>query len=235
MKVNIWSDIRCPFCYIAKKNFENALEQFSYKEELDIVWKSYELDPDLKTDENLQTIEYLASMKRMSIEEVEQIMKQAKIMGAKVGVEMNIEKAIPANTRNAHRLIHLAISKNKEKTNQLVEELFKAHFTDGLNVDDDKTLLSIADKAGLKIQGVQKVLQSNEYAYEVKQDQAEASNRGIRGVPYFIFHKKIAVSGAQSVETFLSALEKSWHYYKEDQKPIKIISAYTCDTNGNCD
>src|SRR5690554_2182000 len=127
MKINIWSDVRCPFCYIAKKKFDEALSQFEHKDEVEVTWKSYELDPELKTDPSISTLEYLASNKRMPTEQVKQIFSQAKQMGKEVGIEMNMEESIPANSKNAHRLAHLANSKSKEMGNQMIESLFKAH------------------------------------------------------------------------------------------------------------
>ena len=101
MKINIWSDVRCPFCYIAKKKFDEALSQFEHKDEVEVTWKSYELDPELKTDPSISTLEYLASNKRMPTEQVKQIFSQAKQMGKEVGIEMNMEESIPANSKNS--------------------------------------------------------------------------------------------------------------------------------------
>src|SRR5690625_47546 len=113
MKIIIWSDVRCPFCYIAKKNFEKALSQFEHKDEIEVTWKSYELDPELKTDTSISSLEYLASNKRMPIQQVEQMFSQVKQMGKDVGLEMNMDKYIVDNSNNAHSLIYLATSMNK--------------------------------------------------------------------------------------------------------------------------
>lgn len=235
MKINIWSDIRCPFCYIAKRKFEEALSQFEHKDEVEVVWKSYELDPELKTDPSISTLEYLASNKRMPIGQVEQIFSQTKAMGKEVGVDMNMEDSIPANSMNAHRLTHLANSKNSEMGNQLTESLFKAHFTDAKNIDDKEVLLALAEEVGLEEKEIQDLLDSDTFAYEVRQDQMEGANIGVKGVPFFVLHKKFAISGAQSVEAFVAVLNKAWHYYKEDEKPMQILSGSSCDVDGNCD
>lgn len=235
MKINIWSDVRCPFCYIAKRKFEEALSQFEHKDEVEITWKSYELDPELKTDATISTLEYLASNKRMPTQQVEQIFSQAKAMGKEVGVEMNMENSIPANSKNAHRLTHLANSKSSEMGNQLTESLFKAHFTDAKNIDDKEVLLALGLEVGLEEKEIQNLLDSDAFAYEVRQDQMEGANIGVKGVPFFVMHKKFAVSGAQPVEAFLDVLNKAWHYYKEDEKPMQILSGNSCDVDGNCD
>ena len=235
MKINIWSDVRCPFCYIAKRNFEKALSQFEHKGEIEIAWKSYELDPELKTDTSISSLEYLASNKRMPIQQVEQMFLQVKQMGEDVGLEMNMNDSIPANTKNAHRLTHLANSKSMEMADKLTEALFKAHFTDGKNIDDNQVLIDLGVEVGLEEKEIQELLDSDAFSYEVRQDQMEARNIGVSGVPFFVMHKKFAVSGAQPSEAFLEALRKSWHYYKEDEKPMQIISGNSCDVDGNCD
>jgi len=235
MKINIWSDVRCPFCYIAKKNFDKALAQFEHKDEVEVTWKSYELDPELKTDTSISTLEYLASNKQMPTQQVEQMFAQVKQMGKEVGLEMNIEESIPANSKNAHRLTHLAYSKSNEMADKLTEALFKAHFTDGKNIDDNEVLTELGKEVGLGEKEINDLLDSDTFAYEVRQDQMEAGNTGVRGVPFFVMHKKFAVSGAQPTEAFLNALEKSWHYFKEDEKPMEIISGNSCDTDGNCE
>lgn len=235
MKINIWSDVRCPFCYIAKKKFDEALSQFEHKDEVEVTWKSYELDPEMKTAPSISTLDYLASNKRMPTEQVKQIFSQAKQMGKEVGIELNMEDSIPANSKNAHRLTHLANSKSTEMGNQMIESLFKAHFSDAKNIDDKDVLLAVGLEVGLEENEVKDLLESDAFAYEVRQDQMEAGNTGVRGVPFFVMHKKFAVSGAQPTEAFLEALQKSWHYYKQDEQPIQIISGNTCDVDGNCD
>lgn len=235
MKINIWSDVRCPFCYIGKRKFDAALSQFEHKDKVEVVWKSYELDPELKTDETITTVEYLASNKQIPIDQVKQMIAHAKTMGQEVGLEMNIENSITANSKNAHRLMHFASSQNKEIGDELMEALFKAHFTDAKNIDDNDVLLELGLKVGLDKDGINELLNSEDFSYEVRQDQMEARNIRVKGVPFFVMHKKFAVSGAQPTETFLDVLKKAWHYYKEDQKPIHIISGNSCDVNGNCE
>lgn len=235
MKINIWSDIRCPFCYIGKRKFEEALSQFEHKDKVEVTWKSYELDPELKTDASVSTLEYLASNKQMPIEQVKQLFAHAKKAGEEVGLSMNLEGSIPANSRNAHRLTHLANSKSNEMGNQLTENLFKAHFTETKNIEDKEVLVALGVEVGLEENEILELLASDANAYEVRQDQMEAANIGVKGVPFFVLHKKFAISGAQPSEVFLDTLKKAWHYYKEDQKPMQILSGASCDVDGNCE
>lgn len=235
MKINIWSDIRCPFCYIGKKKFEQALSQFAHKDKVEITWKSYELDPNMKTDASISTMDYLAKSKGMPAERVEQMLAHAKAMGKEVGVDMNIEASIPANTKNAHRLTQFVASKSQEKAALLTENLFKAHFTEAKNIDDKEVLLALGLEVGMEEEELKLLLNSDDFAYEVSQDQMEAANIGVQGVPFFVLHNKYAISGAQPVEAFLEALNKSWEHYAEDKQPLEIIKGDSCDVDGNCD
>ena len=230
MKVNIWSDVRCPFCYIGKKKFEDALEKFSNKDEVDIVWKSFQLDPSLKTDPSTSMIEYFVKAKGVSEEQALQMFSGATKMAEEAGISMNLQKGILANSFNAHRLIQFA--KTRNLGNEIEEALFKVHFEEGKNIDDISVLSKVAASIGLDAEEVKQVLNSDAYAYEVKQDEMEARNIGVRGVPFFVFDDKYAISGAQPVEAFLQTLETVW---KENKSELKISEGDSCSSEGNCD
>ncbi|MEG0918224.1 MAG: DsbA family oxidoreductase, partial [Myroides sp.] len=162
MKVQIWSDIMCPFCYIGKKNFEAALEKLPFKDEVEVEWKSYQLDPELNETSGSKTInEYLAERKRMPIAQIEQMQMRIKDMGKQVGIGFNIENAIVANTFPAHKLIHFAAKSNK--ANEAEELLFHAYFIDGKNVADHDVLVNIAEELGLDTDQAQYVLNSDSF------------------------------------------------------------------------
>ena len=208
MKVDIWSDIRCPFCYIGKRKFERAMEQFAHKEHVEIVWHSFQLDPALKTNPGINTYDYLAKIKGMTHPESVQMHAHVTNVAREAGLSFHFDKTVVANSYNGHRLIQLA--KSQGLADAAEEELFKAHFTDGKNIDDTEILLQIGVTVGLAEDQVRRVLASSEFADEVRQDELMARSIGIRGVPFFIFNDKSAVSGAQSSGVFLQALEKSW-------------------------
>ena len=208
MKVKIWSDVRCPFCYIGKKKFENALVDFSGKDEVEIEWKSYQLDPNLKTDPNLNTLEYFMKTKNISESQASEMFKGATQMAEEVGLDFNLEGSVLANSFMAHRLIQLAKSKGVD--NEVEEALFKAHFIEGKNIDDPKVIEEIAISIGINSSEVKEILDSEAFGYEVKQDEMEARNIGVRGVPFFVVDDKYAISGAQPSEVFLQTLEKVW-------------------------
>ena len=201
MKVEIWSDIMCPFCYIGKRRFEAALQQFSGKEDIEIAWKSFQLNPSIKTEAGKNINEYLADAKGWTLDYAKQMNAHVTNMAKEVGLHYDFDKAIVANSFDAHRLIQLA--KANRKGDEMEERLFKAYFTEGKNTADHATLIQLGTEIGLDPATIKKVLASNEYADKVEQDIYEAQQIGVRGVPYFVLNDRYAVSGAQASETFL--------------------------------
>jgi predicted DsbA family dithiol-disulfide isomerase len=198
----------CPFCYIGKRKFEAALEQFENKENVEVVWKSFQLNPAMKTDPSKNITEYLAEIKGWSIQQAKEMNAHVTNMAKEVGLHYDFEKAIVANSFDAHRLIQLA--KKHGKGDAAEEQLFKAYFTEGKNTDDHKTLLEIGQSIGLDELEIKEVLASNQFSEEVKKDINEAQQIGVRGVPFFVVDRKYGVSGAQPSEIFLETLTKAW-------------------------
>lgn len=236
MKVEIWSDIMCPFCYIGKRRFETALQQFPGKEDIEIVWKSFQLNPSIKTEAGKNINEYLADTKGWTIEYAKQMNAHVTNMAKEVGLHYNFDKAMVANTFDAHRLIQLA--KANRKGDEMEERLFKAYFTEGENTADHATLIQLGTEIGLDPATIKKVLASNEYADKVEQDIYEAQQIGVRGVPYFVLNDRYAVSGAQASETFLGALNKAWGEWKKEG-PASLTdidngNVAVCTTEGEC-
>lgn len=233
MEVKIWSDIRCPFCYIGKKKFEAALEKFPQKEKVKVVWKSFQLDPNLKTDPNKSTLDYLVQTKGVSAEQTRQMFRGATQMARETGLHINLEDAVLANSFMAHRLIQQA--KEAGLGNEMEEALFKAHFEEAKNIDNLEVLVQVSTSIGMDAEEVRRKLESDAFAYQVKQDEMEARNIGVRGVPFFVFDDKYGVSGAQSSENFLQTLEKSWEAYLQKNQKLEISEGDSCTTQGNCD
>lgn len=208
MNVEIWSDVMCPFCYIGKRKFEKALEQFPHKDKIKIIWKSYQLDPDSVTAPNLNAIDHLAQRKGWSKEQAAETTQHVTDIAKQVGLDFHFEKAVVANSFDAHRLSHLAKKYNKQ--NELEEKLFAAYFTEGKNTADHTTLLQIGKELSLDEKEITDILNSDAYSEDVKQDILEAQQFGIKGVPFFVINRKYAVSGAQEADTFLNALTKAY-------------------------
>lgn len=208
MKIEIWSDIMCPFCYIGKKRFDDALAQFEHKDQVEIIWKSFMLSPELKTDPSKNINQFLAEHKGISLEEATGMNDYVTNMAAHAGLTYDFSKAVVANSFNAHRFSHFA--KQYGKQNEAEEKLFAAYFTEGKNIDDAETLMAMAAELGLDVTKLANVMGSGAYAKDVMADIDEAQELGIRGVPFFVLNRKYAISGAQETTVFLDTLQKAF-------------------------
>lgn len=234
MKVEIWSDIVCPFCYIGKRKFEHALEQFEHKDKINIRWRSFELQPGLKTDGSKNQYEHLAESKGWTLDYSKKVHDNLTEKAKEVGLDYNFDKSIPANSFNAHRLSHLAAKHNLQ--DEAEERLFVAHFTEGKNIDDDKVLVQLGVEIGLPEEEIREMLQSDLYADEVQNDKEAARQVGVQGVPFFVLNHKYAVSGAQPSDVFLDALQKAYKEFEEENTPDVITNTdgASCSTDGHC-
>ncbi len=203
MKIEVWSDIMCPFCYIGKRHLEIALKQFPDLE-VEVIWKSFQLDPTITPQPGKDVYSYLAERKGMSLEESKIMHQNVVDRAAEIGLIYNYDKAIIANSFNAHRLLHLA--KKTGRGNLLKEKLLVAYFTDGKDFGDAQTLAELGKKSGLDLLEIQTVLQSDQFSKEDETDIQEAQDIGVRGVPFFVFERKYAISGAQPIETFVETI-----------------------------
>jgi len=211
IKVEIWSDVACPFCYIGKRKFEQALAKFKHKDQVEIEWKSFILDPNKVSDPSMPLYESLAKRKGISFEQAKQMGTYATEAAKQVDLIYDFDKTIVANTFNVHRFLHY--SKTKGLQNEAKEIALKAYFTEGKNMDDTTTLIELGSQIGLEAAELEEVLKTDKFSSEVKQDITDAQEIGIQGVPFFVFDRKFAISGAQDSQVMLNTLEKA---YSED-------------------
>lgn len=204
MKVEIWSDFACPFCYIGKRRFEEAASQFDGK--VEVEFRSYELDPNApaKSDENIHSM--LAKKYGMTVENAKATNDRMTDQAKEAGLDYHMDTIVLANTHDAHRLSHFA--KEHGKMNEFTERVLKAYFTESKHIADAGLLAGWAEEVGLNKQEAADVLQSGKYSDRVRADQEEARDIGVEGVPFFVFNDKYAVSGAQSVEAFMQVLDQ---------------------------
>lgn len=228
MKVEIWSDIVCPFCYIGKRKFENALKDFVEKDNVEIVWRSFQLDPDLEPVKGQSVHQYLANKKGVSLDKGKEMNDYMSNVAKEVGLEYDFDNAVINNTLNAHRLLHLAHKHGVQ--NEVKEALFAAYYTNGKDVGDLDTLVEIGVSIGLSADETRGMLESDQYVNEVRMDQYQAQQLGANGVPFFVFNNKYGVSGAQPTDTFKQVLEKVW----EEEKPVEALSGGFCTPDGIC-
>lgn len=213
MKIEIWSDVMCPFCYIGKRHLEKAMETVPFSDEIEIEWKSYQLNPEYHNTSNESLYDYLARAKGMTVGQAKQMTGSVLQMANQAGLALDFEHSVPANSFDAHRFIHFAKSKGLQ--NEAEEALFHAHFMEGKDIASKEILSAIGQKLGLESQEINNVLAGNDFAEAVQYDGYESQQIGIRGVPYFVFDKKYALSGAQPIETFKAAITQSFAEWKE--------------------
>lgn len=208
MKVEIWSDFVCPFCYLGKTRFEKALEDFPNKDDVEIVYRSFELDPKAKKVEEGTMSQLIAKKYGITVEQAKKNNESITTQAKEVGLTYNLENAIAVNTLQAHRLFQYG--KNLGKDDKMMNALFYAYFTENKNLSDIETLVDISKAVGLKEEGVRKILNSEDFTDKVREDEKKAQSLGVRGVPYFLINDKYIVSGAQPIEVFKETLDKVW-------------------------
>lgn len=234
MKVEIWSDVVCPFCYIGKRRFEEALGQFAGADQIEVVWHSFLLDPELKGDGKTSPYEYLAERKGMSLEQSKQMHQQVTDMAKEVGLDYHYENAIVANSVDAHRLLQLA--KQHGLGDATKELLMKAYFIEGKDIASHETLQAIGTQVGMEAKEVADTLASDQYLAAVQADVQEAQQIGVRGVPFFVFDRKYAISGAQPAEAFLGTLQTSFAEWQQANPAatLQVQQGPSCDVEGEC-
>lgn len=206
MKIEIWSDIMCPFCYIGKRQLENALASFP-DNSFEIEWKSFQLDPTITPQSGKDVFTFLAERKGMTIEQSKEMHKGVTERAKSVGLDYHFEKAIISNSLDAHRIIHLA--KKHQLGDEMEEIFFKAYFTEGKDLNKSETLIELAVQAGLDPNEAREVVENKKlYLDDVHNDITEAQQIGVQGVPFFVFDRKYAVSGAQPIETFVNTINE---------------------------
>ncbi|WP_255365445.1 DsbA family oxidoreductase [Brevibacillus sp. SKDU10] len=212
MKVEVWSDFACPFCYIGKQRIEAALDKFAHKDDVEVVFRSFELDPKAQRDVDYDVHDMLVAKYGMSRDQAIAMNENLSSKAKEVGLTFQFDTLILTNTFDAHRLAKYAFKQGK--MNPMAQELFQAYFTDSRHLGDHETLVELAVKVGLNRDEALKVLAGDDYSADVRADEEEASRLGVSGVPFFVIDRKYTVSGAQSTDMFLNALQTAW---KESQ------------------
>lgn len=209
LKVDIWSDIACPWCFIGKRKFEAAVEEFAADgREVEVEYHSFELSPDTPAEFEGSTIEYLADRKGMPVEQVEQMLERVTSIAGAVGLDYDFDKVVHVNTLRAHQVLHLAKARGVQAA--VKERLLKAYFEEGRNLSRAEELADLAAEAGLDRAEVLAALESGEFLPDVRADMTQARAYGISGVPFFVVDAKYGISGAQESSTFVQALTQAW-------------------------
>lgn len=204
MFIEVWSDIACPFCYLGKKNLEDALKELDFS--VPVVWRSFELDPNAPKSSSVDLPTKLAQKYGKSIEWAKSMNQDLSAKAKDVGLILNFDKVVPTNTFDAHRLIHFAEAHGKQ--GEMKERLLKAYFTEGENLSERATLSRLAKDIGLDEEQASLCLDSEQYVQDVRDDEKLAADLEISGVPFFVVNQRYAISGAQPKDFFVSNLRK---------------------------
>lgn len=233
MRVDIWSDVVCPWCYIGKRRFETALDRFPHRDEVELTWRSFELDPSAppSPDRPGPYVEHLARKYGITTNQAQVMIDRVTSAAAGEGLNYRFDIARRGNTFDAHRLLHLAFEKGVQ--DPLKERLDHGTFTEGLPVSDHQALTDVAISVGLDEVEVKEVLTSDRFADAVRTDQAQARAYGITAVPFFVIDGRYGIAGAQPAEMIAVALERAW----SEASPLTPIGEATVDdcADGSCD
>ena len=210
LRVDVWSDIACPWCYVGKRRLEAALERFPNRDEVDVVWHAFELDPGAprERDTSVSYVERLARKYGRSTAQAQQMIDRTAESARADGLDFRFDRIRSGSTFDAHRLVQFALERGKQ--GEMEERLFAAYFTEGELMSDPGTLSRLAADVGLSAEEAATALAGEAHAREVREDEAMASELGISGVPFYVFGGKYAVSGAQPPELFFQALTRAW-------------------------
>ncbi|MDP5226515.1 MULTISPECIES: DsbA family oxidoreductase [Arthrobacter] len=220
MKIEIWSDVACPWCYIGKRRFEKALESFPHKHAVEVQWRSYQLDPSLPEHYDGTELSYLSQRKGMAPDQVKGMFAHVAEQAAGEGLAYDFDTVVVANSFTAHRLIHLAAASGKADAAK--ERLLSDHFEHGKDIGSAEYLRALGLELGLNADDVEELFTTDKYTDAVQHDIAEARALGVSGVPFFVFDRKYGVSGAQASETFTQVLNEVWQESHPLLTPVAV-------------
>ncbi|MDR7234195.1 DsbA family oxidoreductase [Agrococcus sp. BE272] len=207
MQIDIWSDVACPWCFIGKRRFEAALAAWEHRDEVEVTWHSFQLDPSLPERYDGTEVEYLSTRKGMSVEQVRQMIEHVGEQAAGEGLRYDFDRLVVANSLRAHQLLHLA--KAHGRGDAVKEALLSAHFERGIDIGDVDALAALGAEAGLDEHEVREALADERFLPAVRADIAQARELGVNGVPFFVFDMRLGLSGAQPAQVFTQALEQA--------------------------
>lgn len=220
MRIEIFSDVGCPWCFIGKRRFERALAQFPHRDQVQVEWKSYQLDPSLPEHDARSEVEYLTQAKGMPEGQVRQMLGHVTAQALDENLHYDFDSLVVANSWKAHRLIQRAKAVSLAAAEELEEQLFSAHFERGEDIGSEQVLAELGQAAGLTAEQVGEALSDSSWEDRVRADLQEARALGVTGVPFFVLNRTYGISGAQPTELFAQALEQAW----AEHQPLQMVS-----------
>jgi protein disulfide-isomerase len=239
MKIEVWTDIMCPYCYIGKIHYEKALQQFAHADEVELEWKAFQLNPKLPDKgQGYLVKEYMVNIVGYPEEAIDSMFANIRKLADNVGVPFNLPNSVAANTRDAHRLIKLAATKGLDS--MVVGKLGKAYFEEAKDYSDWELLVTIGRESGLEEEEIRRMLESDDFTYEITQDMQEAANLGFDTVPTFLMDRRQAIMGSEPVDLFVKVLNKAYDDWKnrtetEKEKELEITLGKSCSADGTCE
>jgi predicted DsbA family dithiol-disulfide isomerase len=219
VQIEVWSDVVCPWCYIGKRRLETALERFPHRDQVEVTWRSFQLDPTVPEGETHPTLPALAAKYGASVDQMAANMKRVEDVAAAEGLEYHLAEGISGNTVRAHELLHLAGERGLQGA--MKERLLHAHFEEGRSVFDVDSLVALGVEVGLDETEIRAALADRRYRAAVDQDAATAQALGATGVPFFVVDRRYGAAGAQPAELLLQVLERAW----ADAHPLVTVPA----------
>jgi len=230
MQIDIWSDIACPWCYVGKRRFEEALRRFDHRDDVAVVWHSFELDPDAPAVHDEPQAELLARKYRVTVAQAEAMNARMTAAAAEEGLDFRFDLVRVGNTFDAHRLVHLAHAHGQQDA--MKERLMRAYLTEGLSIGTAPVLQQLGEDVGLDARLVRDTLDTGQYAAEVRADERRARELGISGVPFFVIDGRYGVSGAQGADVLHGALEQAWAESRPGNTQLGGAGAAACGLDG---
>lgn len=220
MKIEIFSDVGCPWCFIGKRRFERALAQFPHRDQVEVEWRSYQLDPSLPEHDPRTELEYLSQAKGMPEDQVRQMLSHVSSQALAENLHYDFDALVVANSWKAHRVIQRAKAESPATAEELEEQLFSAHFERGEDIGSPEVLEELGVTAGLTVGQVQEARTDPAWEDRVREDIVQARTLGVTGVPFFVLDRRYGISGAQPSELFAQALEQAW----AEHQPLQMVS-----------
>jgi predicted DsbA family dithiol-disulfide isomerase len=231
LRIDVWSDIVCPWCYVGKRRLETALAQFPHRDAVEVVWRAFELDPSAPAvrGEGVPHAERLARKYGITVARAEEMTQRLTEVAAADGLDFRFDRIRPGRTFDAHRLLHLAAERGLQDS--LKERLLRAYMTEGAAIGDPETLVRLASDVGLDAEEARRVVSTDAYSADVRSEEDDARDIGITGVPFFVIGGRYAVSGAQPAELLLRAITTAWSELPE-LADGELAEGATCGPDG---
>ena len=227
MRVEIWSDVVCPWCYIGKRRFETAIAGFEHGDQVEVLWRSFELDPRAAQQAEGDPAERLAAKYGMTVERARAAQAHVTATAAVEGLVFRFDQSKGGNTFDAHRLLHLAADRCRQ--DEVKERLMAGYFTEGEAIGDRETLIRLVSQAGIDAEEARAVIEGDKYADAVRDDERAAQEAGANAVPFFLIDRRYAIEGAQPAEVLLEALRQAW----SESRPVVVEGAADVSCDGD--